>query len=74
LPRVLFAQCAFVHFSGDKPKGCPKFSCSYKYGLVGTNLWVEWMDDQIYLATHACHGALPSVEQGAMWPSMWLNN
>ncbi len=73
-PHILLDQWPFVHFSGDKPRGCPKSSCSYKHGLVGTNLWAEWTDNQAYLDTHACHGALPSVEQRAMWPSMWLDN
>ncbi len=64
----------FAHFNEDKPRGCPKSSCSHKHGLVGTNLWAKWMHSQAYSATHACHGALPSVEQGAMWPSMWPDN
>jgi len=32
------------------------------------------MDNQTYSAIHACHGALPSVKQGAMWPNMWLDS
>ncbi len=36
------------------------------FGLSGCIAKPTWL--------HACHGALPSVEQGAMRPSMWPNN
>jgi len=42
--------------------------------LSAQTFWAEWMDNQAYSATHACHGALPSVEEGIMWPSMWPDN
>ncbi len=55
-------------------QGCPKSTCSYRHGLVGTDLWVEWMDDQTYLITHRCHGPLLNVEQLSISLNMWLDN
>jgi len=62
-PRVLLDQWPFAHFGGDEPKCCPKSTSSYKHGLVGADLWIEWMDNQIHLVTHRCHGPLSNVEQ-----------